>query len=417
MRVTLDAEPPGRDCTNRLQFSEPCVRVCVARARVSRPRAQSAHRPLGAGAPPPQNKTTAPVAHVCTTRPRCSLVLLVLAAAPRAPVGPSAAHATPTTHAHARAQVIGTIDGSGRVRLVDKQAPPGSPAPVDLNLDQVCVCVCLCVCVRVCVCGPGGGICGRCVCVGGGGRRRCGQCVCARGGRACGAHATPRALHTHAAHARGLAAAQRRDRGCTAWAHTARRLLPARTRAPRTGAGQDAEQDVRLRQQQPAPGAARAAGGCDAPGVCASVCVCLCVGVRACVCVCVCVCACARGACACVYVRGGLPVRLGPQPRRGGAARRGVVQSTAGPTAATVCHVCHVCHVRARVCICVCACRCSTGGAGERAAAAQRVQQALPDHQGGQARHRCVCARACVCAAVTRGGCTIAAGARHGARP
>jgi phosphoribosylformylglycinamidine synthase len=34
-------------------------------------------------------------------------------------------------------QVIGTIDGSGRVRLVDKQAPEGSPSPVDLNLDQV----------------------------------------------------------------------------------------------------------------------------------------------------------------------------------------------------------------------------------------------------------------------------------------
>jgi phosphoribosylformylglycinamidine synthase len=33
--------------------------------------------------------------------------------------------------------VIGTIDGSGRVRLVDKQAPPGTPSPVDLNLDQV----------------------------------------------------------------------------------------------------------------------------------------------------------------------------------------------------------------------------------------------------------------------------------------
>lgn len=34
-------------------------------------------------------------------------------------------------------QVIGTIDGSGRVRLVDKQAEPGTPTPVDLNLDQV----------------------------------------------------------------------------------------------------------------------------------------------------------------------------------------------------------------------------------------------------------------------------------------
>eukprot|EP00878_Enallax_costatus_P000493 GHUV01000586.1.p1 GENE.GHUV01000586.1~~GHUV01000586.1.p1 ORF type:complete len:953 (+),score=239.62 GHUV01000586.1:313-2859(+) len=34
-------------------------------------------------------------------------------------------------------QVIGTIDGSGRVKLVDKQAPEGTPTPVDLNLDQV----------------------------------------------------------------------------------------------------------------------------------------------------------------------------------------------------------------------------------------------------------------------------------------
>jgi phosphoribosylformylglycinamidine synthase len=34
-------------------------------------------------------------------------------------------------------QVIGTIDGSGRVRLVDKLAEPGTPTPVDLNLDQV----------------------------------------------------------------------------------------------------------------------------------------------------------------------------------------------------------------------------------------------------------------------------------------
>lgn len=34
-------------------------------------------------------------------------------------------------------QVIGTIDGSGRVTLVDKQAAPGTPTPVDLNLDQV----------------------------------------------------------------------------------------------------------------------------------------------------------------------------------------------------------------------------------------------------------------------------------------
>ncbi|WIA34688.1 hypothetical protein OEZ86_013001 [Tetradesmus obliquus] len=34
-------------------------------------------------------------------------------------------------------QVIGTIDGSGRVTLVDKLAEPGTPTPVDLNLDQV----------------------------------------------------------------------------------------------------------------------------------------------------------------------------------------------------------------------------------------------------------------------------------------
>lgn len=34
-------------------------------------------------------------------------------------------------------QVIGTIDGSGRITLVDKQAPPEAPPPVDLNLDQV----------------------------------------------------------------------------------------------------------------------------------------------------------------------------------------------------------------------------------------------------------------------------------------
>jgi len=34
-------------------------------------------------------------------------------------------------------QVIGSIDGSGRVTLVDAQAPPDSPAPVDLDLDKV----------------------------------------------------------------------------------------------------------------------------------------------------------------------------------------------------------------------------------------------------------------------------------------
>lgn len=34
-------------------------------------------------------------------------------------------------------QVIGSISGSGRVTLVDKNSPPGSPPPVDLNLEQV----------------------------------------------------------------------------------------------------------------------------------------------------------------------------------------------------------------------------------------------------------------------------------------
>ncbi|GBF90353.1 hypothetical protein Rsub_02459 [Raphidocelis subcapitata] len=34
-------------------------------------------------------------------------------------------------------QVIGAIDGSGRIRLVDKNAPPGAPPAVDLDLDQV----------------------------------------------------------------------------------------------------------------------------------------------------------------------------------------------------------------------------------------------------------------------------------------
>eukprot|EP00877_Chromochloris_zofingiensis_P007400 jgi/Chrzof1/2913/Cz12g03220.t1 len=34
-------------------------------------------------------------------------------------------------------QVIGAIDGSGRITLVDKQAPPDTPAPVDLDLDKV----------------------------------------------------------------------------------------------------------------------------------------------------------------------------------------------------------------------------------------------------------------------------------------
>jgi phosphoribosylformylglycinamidine synthase len=34
-------------------------------------------------------------------------------------------------------QVIGSIDGSGRVRLVDRNAPPGTPAAVDLDLEAV----------------------------------------------------------------------------------------------------------------------------------------------------------------------------------------------------------------------------------------------------------------------------------------
>ncbi|GAX81039.1 hypothetical protein CEUSTIGMA_g8474.t1 [Chlamydomonas eustigma] len=34
-------------------------------------------------------------------------------------------------------QVIGSIDGSGRVKLVDKNAPPGTPPAVDLDLDKV----------------------------------------------------------------------------------------------------------------------------------------------------------------------------------------------------------------------------------------------------------------------------------------
>ncbi|KFM22797.1 putative phosphoribosylformylglycinamidine synthase, chloroplastic/mitochondrial [Auxenochlorella protothecoides] len=34
-------------------------------------------------------------------------------------------------------QVIGTIDGSGRVRVVDRQAPAGAPTPVDLDLELV----------------------------------------------------------------------------------------------------------------------------------------------------------------------------------------------------------------------------------------------------------------------------------------
>lgn len=36
-----------------------------------------------------------------------------------------------------KTQVIGTIDGSGRVRVVDRDAPPGTPVPEDLDLDKV----------------------------------------------------------------------------------------------------------------------------------------------------------------------------------------------------------------------------------------------------------------------------------------
>ncbi len=34
-------------------------------------------------------------------------------------------------------QVIGTIDGSGRVKLVDRNAPPDAPPAVDLDLEKV----------------------------------------------------------------------------------------------------------------------------------------------------------------------------------------------------------------------------------------------------------------------------------------
>jgi phosphoribosylformylglycinamidine synthase len=33
--------------------------------------------------------------------------------------------------------VIGAIDGSGRVVLVDREAPEGAPTPVDLDLEKV----------------------------------------------------------------------------------------------------------------------------------------------------------------------------------------------------------------------------------------------------------------------------------------
>jgi hypothetical protein len=34
-------------------------------------------------------------------------------------------------------QVIGSIDGSGRVKLVDRDAPDGTPPAVDLDLEKV----------------------------------------------------------------------------------------------------------------------------------------------------------------------------------------------------------------------------------------------------------------------------------------
>ena len=45
--------------------------------------------------------------------------------------------ATPVSLLGSFCQVIGSIDGSGRVRLVDKTAPAGTPTPVDLDLEQV----------------------------------------------------------------------------------------------------------------------------------------------------------------------------------------------------------------------------------------------------------------------------------------
>ena len=33
-------------------------------------------------------------------------------------------------------QVIGSISGSGRITLVDKEAPAGEPTPVDLDLEK-----------------------------------------------------------------------------------------------------------------------------------------------------------------------------------------------------------------------------------------------------------------------------------------
>lgn len=33
--------------------------------------------------------------------------------------------------------MLGSIDGSGRIRLVDPEAPPNTPTPVDLELETV----------------------------------------------------------------------------------------------------------------------------------------------------------------------------------------------------------------------------------------------------------------------------------------
>ena len=43
----------------------------------------------------------------------------------------------PPPPARAPPQVIGVIDGSGRVVLKDAEAPEGSPTPVDLDLEKV----------------------------------------------------------------------------------------------------------------------------------------------------------------------------------------------------------------------------------------------------------------------------------------
>ena len=44
-------------------------------------------------------------------------------------------HTQPLKRIHA--QVIGAISGSGRITLEDRLAPPGSPPPVDLDLEKV----------------------------------------------------------------------------------------------------------------------------------------------------------------------------------------------------------------------------------------------------------------------------------------